>query len=87
MKAYRVGGVVPSILDLGTTWRWVVSLTFRPFHPQGKSSWYPLERRLGGKENKSQLLPGLETLIIQPVAQCYISQLSRLLMLQVQDYI
>jgi len=44
---------------------------------QGKSPWYPLDRRLGGpqsqsgrdgEEKNSQLLPGLEPPIIQPVA-------------------
>jgi len=48
--------------------------------PQGKSSWYPLDRRLGGpqnrsgsggKEKNSQALPGLEPPIIQPVDECY----------------
>jgi hypothetical protein len=45
--------------------------------PQGKSPWYPLDRRLGepqnrsgrgGEENNSQPLPRLEPPIIQPVA-------------------
>jgi hypothetical protein len=52
MKAYwGSGGIAPRILDLGTRWRWVVSLTPRPHYPQGKSPWYPLDRRLGGREN------------------------------------
>jgi hypothetical protein len=46
--------------------------------PPGKSSWYPLDRRVGephsrsrrgGEEKNSQLLPGLQPPIIQPVAQ------------------
>jgi hypothetical protein len=57
--------------------------------PQGKSCWYPLDRRLGGprsrsgrggEEKNSQSLPGLEPPIIQPVAQLYTTELSWLLM-------
>jgi hypothetical protein len=49
-----------------------------PLYPQGKSPWYPLDRRLGGpqrwsgyggKEKNSQPLPGLEPPIIQTIAQ------------------
>jgi len=48
MKAYWVSGIIaPRILDLSTRWRWVVSFTPRPLYPQGKSSRYPLHRRLG----------------------------------------
>jgi hypothetical protein len=54
---------------------------------QGKSFWYTLDRRLGGPQNRSgrgeqknsQPLPGLEPPIIQPVAQRYAAELSRLL--------
>jgi hypothetical protein len=61
-------------------WRWVVSFTLRPLYPQGKSPWYPLDRKLGGyqsrsghggEEKYSQPLPGLEPSIVQPVAQRY----------------
>jgi hypothetical protein len=88
MKAYRVnGGIAPRILDLGTRWRSVLSFTPRLFYPQGKIPWYPLDRRLGGlqgwsgrggEEKNSQPLPGLEPPIIQPVAQLYTAELSRL---------
>jgi hypothetical protein len=56
--------------------------------PQAKSSWYPLDRRLGGLQNRSgrggeeknsQPLPGLEPPIINSVAQRYTTELSRLL--------
>jgi hypothetical protein len=56
--------------------------------PQGKSTWYPLDRRpggpqsrpeRGGEEKNSQLLPGLETPIIKPVVHRYTTELSRLL--------
>jgi hypothetical protein len=57
-------------------------------YPQVMSPWYPLDRRLcglwtrsgrGGEEKNSQPLPGLESPIIQPVAQRYTAELSRLL--------
>jgi hypothetical protein len=49
MKAYwEVKVYLHSFFDLGTRWRWVVSFTPRPLYPQGKSPWYPLDRRLGG---------------------------------------
>jgi hypothetical protein len=57
---------------------------------QGKSPWYPLNRRLGGpqsrsgrggEEKNSQSLPGLEPPIIQPVAQRCITELSGLMVL------
>jgi len=31
----------------------VVSFTPRPLYPQGKSPWYPLDRRLSGSQNRS----------------------------------
>jgi hypothetical protein len=58
----------------------VISFTTRPLYPQGKGPWYLLNRSLGGpqsrsgrggEEKNSQPLPGLEPLIIQPVAQSY----------------
>jgi hypothetical protein len=70
MKTYRgSGGIAPRILDLSTRWRWVVSFTPLPLYPQGKSPWYPLDRRLsgpesrsgrGGEEKNSQPPPGIE---------------------------
>jgi hypothetical protein len=59
---------------------WVVSFT-----PQGKSAWYPLDRRLGGPQSRSDAvvkrqipspLPGLELPNIQPVTQRYAIGLS-----------
>jgi hypothetical protein len=32
----------------------VVSFTPRPIYPQGKSRWYPLDRRLGGPQSHSR---------------------------------
>jgi hypothetical protein len=55
------------------------------FYSQGKSPWYPLDRRLdeshghGGEEKNSQPLAGLKPPIIQPVAQHYTTETCRLL--------
>jgi hypothetical protein len=55
MKAYwGSGGIAPSILDIGTRWRWMVSFMSRSLYPQGKSLWYPLDRRLGGPQSRSR---------------------------------
>jgi hypothetical protein len=62
----------------------MISFTPRPLYSQAKSPRYPLDRRLsgpqirsgsGGEEKNSQPLPGLESLIIQPVAQRYTTEL------------
>jgi hypothetical protein len=34
-------------------WRWAVSFTARPLYPRGNSPRYPLDRRLGGPQNRS----------------------------------
>jgi hypothetical protein len=54
----------------------VVSFTPRPLYLRGKSSWYPVYRRLGWPQSrsgqsdeKSQPLPGIEPPIILPVAK------------------
>jgi hypothetical protein len=47
------GCIDSHFLDLGTSWRWVVNFTPRPLYPQGKSPQYPLDRRLGGPQNRS----------------------------------
>jgi hypothetical protein len=46
-------GIAPRILDLGATWRWVISFTPSPFYNQVKSPCYPLDRRLGGPQSRS----------------------------------
>jgi hypothetical protein len=57
-------------------------------YSQGKSPWYPLDRRLGGPESQSecggeeknsQPLLELKPLIIQPIAQRCTTELSRLI--------
>jgi hypothetical protein len=51
MKMYwGSSGIPPRILDLRTRWRWVVSLTPWLLYSQGKSPWYPMDRRLWGPE-------------------------------------
>jgi hypothetical protein len=47
------GGTAPRILDVGTRWSWVVSFIPRLLYTQGKSSWYTLDRRLGGPQSLS----------------------------------
>jgi hypothetical protein len=70
------------ILDLGDRWRWVVSFTFRPLYPRGKSPWYPFDRKLGGlqsrsergvEEKNSQPPPGFKPYhrIVQPLVSRY----------------
>jgi hypothetical protein len=70
IKSYwRSGGIAPRLLNLSTRRRLVVSFTPRQLYPQGKNPWYPLDRRLGGSQNRSgrggeeknsQPLPGFE---------------------------
>jgi hypothetical protein len=55
----------PHILDVGTSWRWVVSFTPRSLYPWEKSPRYPLDRRLGRPQTTWRgepifPLPGLE---------------------------
>jgi hypothetical protein len=63
------------------------------FAAQGKSLWYPLDRRLGGPQSRSryggeeksfQPLSGLEPPIIQPVAQRYNTELFRVLPIKIE---
>jgi hypothetical protein len=42
-----------TILDLTTRGRWVVSFVPQLLYSHGKSSWYPLDRRLGGPQSWS----------------------------------
>jgi hypothetical protein len=48
-----IGCIDPHFLDLGTSWRWVVSFTPRPLYHWGNSPRYPLDRRLGGPQSQS----------------------------------
>jgi hypothetical protein len=58
MKAYGEGGCIDShFLDLGTSWRWVVSFTAQPLYPRGMGP----RAGLGDVEKRKFLtLPGLE---------------------------
>jgi hypothetical protein len=58
-----------SFFDLGTRWRRVVRFTPRPLYPQGKTPWYPVDKRLGGPQIRSGR--GGEEKNSQPVAQRY----------------
>jgi hypothetical protein len=70
MKTYWGSGcIAPHILWPRHQMGWVVSFTPRPLYPQEKSTWYPLDRRLGGlrspsgrggEEKNSQPPPGIE---------------------------
>jgi len=54
MEAYwGRGGIASCILDPSTRWRQVVSITPWSLYHQGKSTWYPLHRRLGGYQRRS----------------------------------
>jgi hypothetical protein len=46
------GCIDPRFLDLGTSWRSVVSFTPRPLYLRGKSSRYPLDTRLDGPQSR-----------------------------------
>jgi hypothetical protein len=45
--------IAPTILDLGTRWRCVVSFKPRPLCLRGNSPRYPLDRRVGGTQSRS----------------------------------
>jgi hypothetical protein len=47
----------PIFLDLGTSWRWVVSFTPRQLYPRRRRPRYPLNRRLGGPQSRSGRKP------------------------------
>jgi hypothetical protein len=50
---WRSECISPHFLDLGTSWRWVVSFTL-PLYPRGKSSRSPLFRRMSGLQSRSR---------------------------------
>jgi len=54
MKMYwRSKSLAQCILNLGTRWKCVVSITHWTLYPQGKSLWYPLDRRRGETQSRS----------------------------------
>jgi hypothetical protein len=46
------GCIYPCFLALSTSWRWVVSFKPRPLYRRGKNPRYPLDRSLGGSQNR-----------------------------------
>jgi hypothetical protein len=83
------GCIYPHFLDLSTSCRWVVSFMSGPHYSRGKSSQYPLDRRLGGPQSRSGICGeeknswpyqalNSEPLVVQPVASCYTDTLSQL---------
>jgi hypothetical protein len=78
----------PHISDLGTRWRQVVSFTPWLLYPQGKSpdthwkgGWVGPRASLDAvvKRKIPSLWWDLNPLIIQPIAQCYTTELSQIL--------
>jgi hypothetical protein len=77
----RVCRIHPHCLDLGTSWRWVVSFTPLPLTPGERvpgthciGSWVDPRGSLDNEEKRKFMpLPGLElrTLVVQPVASRY----------------
>jgi hypothetical protein len=72
----------PHFLELGTSWRSVVSFTPRPIYSRGKSPRYPVDRRLGGPQSRSGRHGEVKILdttgdsnsdpsVVQPVASRY----------------
>jgi hypothetical protein len=60
----RIRGVASLILNLGTIWRWMISVTTRSLYPRGEGSRYPLESKKAGRFWKEKCLvhlPGMET--------------------------
>jgi len=51
---WRIGDIVPLTPNLGTRWRWVVSIMPQMLYSQGKCLHYPLYRRMGGPKNWSR---------------------------------
>jgi hypothetical protein len=52
LAGWGSGCIDPHFLDLGASWRWVVSFTPQPLYPWGKSPRYPLDR-LDGPQSRS----------------------------------
>jgi len=52
--------------DLGAAWRWVVSFSPQPLYLQGKRLRYPLYRRVGGPQSRSECCGEEKNSIISP---------------------
>jgi hypothetical protein len=60
------GGAALLILNLSIRWRWVVSFTPWLLYPQGKSPCYPLNRRLGGSQERCGSFGEEKNLLLLP---------------------
>jgi hypothetical protein len=68
-----------TIFGRSARWRWVVSFSPRPLYCQGKSPRYPLDRRLGGPQSRSErngeekevASAGIRIPVVYPVARRY----------------
>jgi hypothetical protein len=72
-RCRRTWGIVPWILNLGSTWRWLVSFITRSLYHRGKDPWYLLYRSWRATESVSTWLRGEETLLtpkIEPRFPC-----------------
>jgi hypothetical protein len=54
VDVWRSGCIDPHFLDLGASWRWVVSLTPWSLYSQGKRSRCPLNRGLRGPHSRGE---------------------------------
>jgi hypothetical protein len=80
-RRWRTGCIDPLIRVLDSSWKWVVGSTPKPFCSRVKSPCYPLDRRLGGSQNrcarhgdKKNLAswdPNSGSSAVQPVARRY----------------
>jgi hypothetical protein len=77
MKTYVGGGCIDShFLDLGTSWRWTVSFTFRPLYPRKRTPgthWIGLVNTRAGlddvEKRKFLTLPGRELRLLDRPAR------------------
>jgi hypothetical protein len=63
---WRSGRIDPRILDLGTSWRWVVSFTPRSLYPQGDSPRLDEPQNRSGRRGEGKILP-LQGLELRPL--------------------
>jgi hypothetical protein len=82
------GCIDPCLLDLGTSWSWVVSFSTRLLYPRGKSPRHPSDKKPGEPHSRSgrrgeNSWPYRDSTsdpsVVQPVASRYTIALSRLL--------
>jgi hypothetical protein len=79
MKTYRGVQVWRHFFDLGTSLRWVVGFTLLSLYPLGKSPLYPLDRKLGGLQNRSRLCGEKKSLVLSATIRTELSRLQRTL--------